>query len=77
MEAKKSKTKENKSTENETMTQPTVIQDINHLDEAIGAVDSAIFHLNKQYELKAENPISSVLISLELIKMNLNKIKTS
>lgn len=75
MEAKKPKTKETKSTETET--QPITVQDINYLDEAIGAVDSAIINLNRQYEVKAENPISSVLISLELIKMNLNKIKTS
>lgn len=75
MEAKKSKSKETKSTETET--QPITVQDINYLDEAIGAVDSAIINLNRQYEVKAENPISSVLISLELIKMNLNKIKTS
>ena len=75
MEAKKPKTKENKPAESET--QPITVQDINYLDEAIGAVDSAIINLNRQYEVKAENPISSVLISLELIKMNLNKIKTS
>ncbi len=76
MEAKKPKTKENKPSESENLN-PSFVSDRNYLDEAIGAVERAIFNLNKQYEKKPENPISSVLITLELVQMNLNKIKTS
>ncbi len=76
MEAKKPKTKENKPAESESLN-PSFISDINYLDEAISSVETAITNLNKQYEKKAENPISSVLITLELVQMNLKKIKAS
>ena len=36
-------------------------------------IENAIEKLKKQYEVKPENPISSVLIQLELVKMNLTK----
>lgn len=83
MEAKKSKLKEPKviTTLDEIATQVEVseterqYQDM--LTEAIIRVSESMDILKSMYALKAENPISSVLITLELVEMNLYKIKSS
>ena len=53
-----------------------VQQEVDHLLQALYDVNSAIDHLEQQYKAKPENPVSSVLISLELVKMNLTKLNS-
>jgi len=67
------KTKKNKTSESENLN-TSFISDVNYIDEAIGSIEDAIFNLNKQYETKAENPISSILITLRLVQTELKKI---
>jgi len=83
MEAKKIKSKEPKvvTTLDEIATQveesETSKQYQEMLTEAIIKVSESMDILKSMYALKAENPISSVLITLELVEMNLYKIKSS
>jgi predicted transcriptional regulator len=83
MEAKKTKSKEPKvvTTLDEIATQveesETSKQYQDMLTEAIIKVSESMDILKSMYALKAENPISSVLITLELVEMNLYKIKSS
>lgn len=80
METKKSK---KEAVDKTPVTSPTTAlsdvlseaEQLNKLNLAIWHVDAALTNLQEVYNTKAQNPISSVMISLELLKMNLTKLK--
>jgi hypothetical protein len=78
METKKSKKEVVVANEEPTTALSSVLNEteqLNKLNLSIWHIDAAITNLQELYNTKPQNPISSVLISLELLKMNLTKLK--
>jgi len=47
---------------------------LNILEEALFSLDNTLIHLNTEYNKKPSNPISSMIINLELVKYELKKV---
>jgi hypothetical protein len=46
---------------------------LNILEEAMFSLENTLTHLNVQYKNKPSNPISSMIINLELVKYEIKK----